>query len=103
MRLSDESVRGKTVIGADGQMVGEISTLFLSSEGWSIESLQVKLRPEIADRLGASRSIFHAGTVEIPVGMVQSVGDAVVLSVSVDELRHVLGGQGEPASPSPAP
>ena len=90
MRLSDENLRGRTVIGADGQAVGEVAILFLDSEAWTIQSLQVKLRKDIADRLGASRSVFHAATVEIPVRLIQSVGDAVVLTISVDGLRQVL-------------
>jgi sporulation protein YlmC with PRC-barrel domain len=90
MRLSDENLRGRTVIGADGQAVGEVAALFLDSDAWGIESLQVKLRKEIADRLGAARSVFRAGTVEIPIRLIQSVGDAVVLSVAVDGLRQVL-------------
>jgi len=98
MRLSDENLRGRTVIGADGQAVGEVAALFLDSEAWAIQSLQVKLRKEIADRLGASRSVFHAGTVEIPIRLIQSVGDAVVLSVAVDGLRQVLPGEEEPAA-----
>jgi sporulation protein YlmC with PRC-barrel domain len=63
-----------------------------------VESLRVKLRKDIADQLGASRTMFHAGTVEIPIRLVQSVGDAVVLSVPVGGLREVLPGEGEPAS-----
>ena len=98
MRLSDENLRGRTVIGADGQAVGEVAALFLDSEAWAIQSLQIKLRKEIADRLGASRSVFHAGTVEIPIRLIQSVGDAVVLSVAVDGLRQVLPGEEEPAA-----
>jgi sporulation protein YlmC with PRC-barrel domain len=98
MRLSDENLRGRTVIGADGQAVGEVSALFLDSDAWGIQSLQVKLRKEIADRLGASRSVFHAGTVEIPIRLIQSVGDAVVLSVAVDGLQQVLPGENEPAA-----
>lgn len=98
MRLSDENLRGRTVIGADGRAVGEVAALFLDSDAWSVESIQVKLRKEIADELGASRTIFHAGTVEIPVRLVQSVGDAVVLSAPVDGLREVLPGEGESTS-----
>lgn len=97
MRLSDETIRGKPVVGADGQVIGEVAALFLDSEAWRIESLQVKLRRETADLLGASRGIFHAGTVEIPVGMVQSVGDAVVLAVEVHGLRQLLPSGGERA------
>lgn len=94
MRLSDENLRGRTVIAADGQAIGEVAALFLDSDEWRIESLQIKLRNEVADQLGAARNIFHAGTLEIPIRMVQSVGDAVVLSVNAKELRQVLPGAG---------
>ena len=95
MRLSDENLRGRTVIAADGQAIGEIVSLFLDSDSWRVESLQVKLRNDVADQLGATRSIFHPGTLEIPIRMVQSVGDAVVLSVPAHELRQVLPGVGD--------
>ena len=70
---------------------------FLDSDAWRVESLQVKLRNDVADRLGAARSMFHGGAVEIPIRMVQSVGDAVVLSVGVDDLRQVLPGESKSA------
>jgi sporulation protein YlmC with PRC-barrel domain len=95
MRLSDENLRGRTVISADGQAVGEVAAVFLDSDTWQVESLQLKLRKEVADELGATRSLFHAGTLELPVLMVQSVGDAVVLSISAGELRQVLPTAGD--------
>ena len=51
MRLSDENIHGRTVIAAGGQVVGEVAALFLDSEVWRVESIQVKLRKEIADQL----------------------------------------------------
>jgi|SRR5512138_741384 sporulation protein YlmC with PRC-barrel domain len=98
MRLSDENLRGLTVIGADGRAIGDIAALFLDSDSWRVESLRVTLRKDIADQLGASRTMFRAGTVEIPMRLVQSVGDALVLSVPVDGLREVLPADGEPAT-----
>jgi sporulation protein YlmC with PRC-barrel domain len=98
MRLSDENLRRRVVIASDGLVIGEIAALFLDSDAWRVESLQVKLRKDVADRLGADRSMFHAGALEIPIRMVQSVGDAVVLSVPLDELRQVL-----PSASAPAP
>ncbi|MBZ5583810.1 MAG: PRC-barrel domain-containing protein [Acidobacteriia bacterium] len=99
MRLSDENLRGRTVIAADGQAIGDVAALFLDSDAWRVESLQIKLRKEVADQLGAARGLFHAGTLELPVRMVQSVGDAVVLSIPALELRQVLpsGGESNPA------
>jgi sporulation protein YlmC with PRC-barrel domain len=90
MRLSDENLRGRTVIARDGQAIGEIATLFLDLDTWRIPSVNVKLRKEVADQLGASHGMFHAATLELPVRMIQSVGDAVLLSVATDELRKVL-------------
>lgn len=99
MRLADDNLRGRSIIGADGQVIGEINGLFLDSDSWRVESLQVKLGKDIADRIGADRSIFHAGVLQIPVRMIQSVGDAVVLSVPVDGLRDALpSGQSTAAS-----
>lgn len=92
MRLSDETLHGRTVIASDGLAIGEVSVLFVDSDAWRVESLQIRLRKEVADRLGADRGIFHAGALEIPTSMIQSVGDAVVLSVAIDELRQVLPG-----------
>lgn len=100
MRLSDESVRGRTVIAADGQVIGEINSLIFDGDAWRVEALRVKLRGDVADRIGAHRSVFHAGALEIPVRLVQSVGATVVLSVPIDGLRAVLPpseGEQEPA------
>ena len=47
MRLSDENLRWRTVIAADGQVIGEIAALLLDNDSWRAESLQVKLRKEV--------------------------------------------------------
>lgn len=85
MRLTDDKLRGRIVISGDGRAIGEISQLFL--EDLHVAAIEVKLRKEIAEELGAERGLFHAATLEIPSHMVQSVGDAVILSVPVAGLR----------------
>ena len=90
MWLSDETLKGRTVISADGHAIGQVAALFLDVKAWQVESLQVKLHNDVADEIGAARSMFHPGTVQIPVRMIQSVGDAVVLSVGTQELRQTL-------------
>jgi sporulation protein YlmC with PRC-barrel domain len=88
MRLSDESLRGRTVISADGNAIGSVAELFISSSDWRVESIRIELQKDIADRIGASRTLLHRGTIELPVSFIQSVGDAVVLSVDVEKLRE---------------
>lgn len=88
MRLSDKSLYDRTVISADGKAIGSVIEVFISTSDWRVESIRIELRKDVADRIGASRTIFHRGTLELPVGFVQSVSDAIVLSVSVDQLRE---------------
>ena len=90
MQVSDEDVRRRTVIAADGQAIGEVAALFIDTSAWTVTALQIKLHKAAAEQLGAARSILRAATLELPVRMVQSVGDAVLLSVPTLELREIL-------------
>lgn len=78
------------MIAADGKVVGEVTAIFFDSHRWRIESLQVKLGSDVADELGADHGIFQAGALEVPVRMIQSVGETVLLSVAISALREVL-------------
>jgi sporulation protein YlmC with PRC-barrel domain len=56
----------------------------------------------VAEQAGVGRSLFRASTIDVPIDHVQSVGDTVVLTVSVNGLRSAGGGahdQAQPASP----
>jgi sporulation protein YlmC with PRC-barrel domain len=90
MQISDEQFRGRTVIAADGQAIGEVAALFIDTSTWMIASLQIKLSKTAADQLGAARGLLHAATIELPVRLVQSVGDTVLLSVPTLGLRQTL-------------
>ena len=90
MQISDEHLRGRTVIAADGQAIGEVAALFIDTSTWTIVALQIKLSKSVAEKLGAARGLLRAATLELPVRLVQSVGDAVLLSVPTLELRQIL-------------
>lgn len=87
------------MIGADGRAIGEVTNFVVDSDGWRIAGLEVKLRRDIGDELGVSHRMFQSATLEIPIRAVQSVGDAVVLSSSLDHLRELAN----PPSESPQP
>ena len=90
MQISDENLRGRTVVAADGQAIGEVASVFIDIPTWTIASLQIKLSKTGAEQLGASHSLLRAATIELPVRMIQSVGDAVLLSVPTLGLRQTL-------------
>jgi sporulation protein YlmC with PRC-barrel domain len=78
------------VITADGQAVGSVKSVFLDAAAWRVESISFELRNDVADRIGATRSVLHRGRIEVPVRLIQSVGDAVILAVAIDALREAL-------------
>ena len=86
MRISDDNLNGRVVLTADGLAVGEVNKLFFHGAQFAIDAIQVKVRKEVAERLGLKHSTFHPATLEIPAGFVQSVGDAVLLSAKLDDL-----------------
>lgn len=88
--LFNGSIRGRKVIAADGHLIGEIEDLVFDAGAWRVQALQLKLDKAVADKLGVHRGRFHAGTIELPVEMIQSVGDTVVLSVPTSSLRPTV-------------
>jgi len=103
MRLSDKTLHGRTAISADGKVIGSISELFVSTSEWRVESIRIELNNDIADRIGANRTMFHRGTIELPVSFVQSVSDTVVLTVDVEQLREARRSPAADAAPQPGP
>ena len=99
MRFAERVHQGRRVVAAGGQEIGTVEALAIDGDTWKVEGLKVKLHSETADQIGAYWNYFHAGRVELPTRIVQSVSDTVVLSVSVDELRQVLPSEPAPASP----
>ena len=88
MELSDEHFRGRTVIAADGQAIGEVGGLLIDTSTWAIVALRIKLHKPAAEQIGAVGGIFRAATVDLPIRLVQSVGDAVLLSAPTLGLRQ---------------
>jgi sporulation protein YlmC with PRC-barrel domain len=88
MQISDEHLRGRTVVAADGQAIGEVGALSIDTSTWTIVALQIKLTKSAAEQVGAARSLLHAATFDLPSRMVQSVADTVLLSVPTMELRQ---------------
>jgi sporulation protein YlmC with PRC-barrel domain len=67
-----------------------VAALVIDTSAWTIVALHIKLSKSAAEQLGAARGLLRAATFELPVRMVQSVGDTVLLSVPTVELRQTL-------------
>lgn len=87
MKIPDDTLRGRRVLSSDGVEIGVVEGVFFETAGWKVEALEIRLRNEVATRIGAGRKMFRASTIEIPVEKVHSVRDAVILTVALGELR----------------
>jgi sporulation protein YlmC with PRC-barrel domain len=99
MRFTDDSLHHRVVLSSDGLAIGEITKLFVEAD-WRIRAFEVKLRKEIADRIGVHRRLLHGATLEISTEQVQSIGDAVILSVPAEALHYPV--QAQPSESPPA-
>jgi hypothetical protein len=97
MRLSDETLRGRAVIASDGLSIGSDRRALPGQRRVAGGVAPGQVAQGHRRQAGAGHSLFRAGTLEVPIRLVQSVADAVILSVAVDDLRQVLPGGSEPA------
>jgi sporulation protein YlmC with PRC-barrel domain len=95
MEITDVELRDRTVIGADGNAIGQVAAMIVDPEAWSVKAVRIKLRGNVANQVGMGHSLFRASTVDVPVERVQSVGDALVLTVSASALRDDAGSSGD--------
>lgn len=99
MEITDLDLRDRTVIGADGNAIGQIAALIVDADAWTVRAVRIKLRNKVAEQVGVDRSLFHASTIDVPVDRIQSLGDALVLTVSAADLpaRRASADGGAPA------
>lgn len=82
-----ETLLGKKVIGIGGYILGEVKGASIDTKTWQVAQLHVKLTDNAAEELGFKKR-FRSSTVNIPVKMVQAVGDVVNVSPSLKELSE---------------
>jgi sporulation protein YlmC with PRC-barrel domain len=85
--MTDNSLHGRVVLSGDGLSIGEVVHLLVDPNDWKIRAIEVKLRGDVADRIGAHHGLLRAATIGIPTAQIQSIGDAIILGVSVNDLR----------------
>jgi sporulation protein YlmC with PRC-barrel domain len=80
-----EILIGKKVIGTGGYIIGELKGVTIDEKTWKVALLHVKLTDNTSEELGFKKR-FRSSTVNMPIKMVQAVGDVITLSPSLKEL-----------------
>lgn len=83
-------LEGKGVLTQDGREIGEVSDCVIDHEGWSIETLVVKLERDLLEEFHMKRPMFGTQTVQLPTSYVSGVGDRVVLHKKLEELTAIV-------------
>jgi len=75
------------VICAGGFDLGEINGIAIDTNNWRVTHLHVKLSKPASEDLGFKKR-FRSSTVCLPISLVSTVGDNVLLNKSLDELSR---------------
>ncbi len=98
MRISDDKLRGRAILGRGGKLLGEIRGHLVCTSTWRLEAFRVRLQPEVVAQLGLQRSFL----VDVPIHVFKWVGENVVLMTSLDGLRQALTAAKQPEGPEAA-
>jgi sporulation protein YlmC with PRC-barrel domain len=89
MRMDE--LMGKTVIGANAQVLGEVSDVEFNLSTWKITNICIKLIDNVIEPLGFKKPRLRGSViVEMPVEPIKAVGDVVSIDKSLEELRSII-------------
>jgi sporulation protein YlmC with PRC-barrel domain len=86
--MTDDALHGRAVLTTDGVNLGALEHLLVDTPQLRVSGVEIRIRKEIAERLGVPYGLLRGPTLQIPIEQVQSIGDVVLLSVHVDALSR---------------
>jgi sporulation protein YlmC with PRC-barrel domain len=94
------SLKGIAIIGQHGREIGVVTDLYIDTETWQCQSLEVKLNRDALDDLKLKRPWFGSQTVRVPVSTISGATENLVLKCVLEELEF-SGGQPAGVESSP--
>jgi len=91
MHLKLADLPGRPVLDANGEVIGDIKAPLVDMETWLVDTLRVTVRKRAAREMAMTWSFFKRPTVDVPTGLIHAAGDAIILRVSMAELRDSPG------------
>lgn len=89
MQVQLRELPGRMVIDATGALLGRIKAPMVDMETWLVDTLRVTPSQRVAGELGLPWSWWNRPTIDIQTGLIHAAGDAIILRVSLAELREV--------------
>jgi sporulation protein YlmC with PRC-barrel domain len=85
--VNPTNLKGKKVVGAKGQNVGEVESLDLEPSTWQVTGLQVSLTNEAAKELECNKSFLRKVVVSVPTKIVDTVGNMIILNEDIQDFK----------------
>lgn len=85
-----DDLKGRSVIDEGGTTIGEVKDLVFDADHWTVDSIVVDLRKEVADDLHIDKPAFGKAHLKISRERVRTVGDNVMLNVTSDDIAQLL-------------
>jgi len=92
MHANLDELRGTKVFDANGRAIGRVNAALVDMETWLIDTLRVAVARDAAADLEVPwsfwRSLWRPQTIDVATGQIQAAGDAIILRVSLAEMRE---------------
>jgi len=88
MRIKFNELPGRTVLDANGRVVGHIKVPTVELDTWLVDALRVSVARLAAADLDLAWAFWRRPTIDVPTGLIHAAGDAIILRVSLAELRE---------------
>src|SRR3954451_23817861 len=82
-----DKLRGRIVLDATGSVLGRVHAPLVDMETWLVDTLRMTPIRAVANELGLGWTWWRRPTLDIKTGLIQAAGDAIILRVSLGELR----------------
>jgi sporulation protein YlmC with PRC-barrel domain len=92
-----DNLRGRTVLDAKGTILGRVRTPLVDLETWAVDTLRITPTRAVANELGLPWSWFRRPVYDVKTGLVHAASDAIILRVTLAELREAQPSPFEPA------
>ena len=87
MHVELDELRGVKVFDANGRAIGRVKAALVDMETWLVDTLRIGVTRRAAADLDMRWSYFRRPTIDVATGLIHAAGDAIILRVSLAELR----------------
>ena len=87
-----DELRGKNVFDANGRIVGRVHAALIDMETWLIDTMRIAISRHASSDLDVPwsfwQSVWRPRTIDVATGQIHAAGDAIILRISLAELRE---------------